>query len=141
EGNRGELNPRYHSCGDVAGFIDFGLHFESTKAALAAVARLSGYAPTPESEMAALRQNWPNPFSDQTRIPFYVPAVTRVRLSVYDVAGREVARPLDDVRFEGNHEYEWDGRDDSGRRLSTGVYFLRMRTDYYEAVRKAVVIR
>jgi hypothetical protein len=141
EGNTGELTPRYHSCGDVADYIDYDFHFAATKATVAAVARLAGYAPTPESETAALSQNWPNPFSDRTRIPFYVPAATRVRLSVYDVAGREVARLLDDVRLEGPHEHEWDGRDESGRSLATGVYFLRMRTDYQEAVRKIILIR
>lgn len=141
EGIKGELTPRYHTCGDVAGFVDYSLHFASTKAALAAVARLSGYVPTPERETASLGQNWPNPFSDITRIPFYVPAATRVRLSVYDVAGREVARLLDDVRLEGTHVHEWDGRNESGGKLTTGVYFLRMKTDFHEAVRKVVIIR
>jgi hypothetical protein len=141
EGSRGELTPQYHTCGDVAGFVDYGLHLESARAALAVVARLAGYTPTSEWDSAILRQNFPNPFSGMTTIPFYVPAATRVRLSVYDVAGREVARLLDDARIEGSHEHEWDGRDGAGRMLATGVYFLRMETGSHEAVRKIVVIR
>ncbi len=67
------------------------------------------------------------------------PAV--VELAVYDVSGRRVALIERSSRGPGEHVRAWDGRDDSGRRLASGVYFLRLRAGRTEAVRKIVILR
>ncbi|MCA9751256.1 MAG: M28 family peptidase [Gemmatimonadetes bacterium] len=70
----------------------------------------------------------PNPFRGETEIRWSVPTDrARVRLDVYDVAGRRVRALLDDRLAAGPHAMSWDGRNDDGHRVAAGVYFLRMR--------------
>ena len=73
-----------------------------------------------------LERNYPNPFNPSTTIRYSLPARSRVRLSVYDVAGREVAVIEDGVRAAGPHVVQWDGTDHKGLPPSTGVYFVRL---------------
>ncbi|MHB8080445.1 MAG: FlgD immunoglobulin-like domain containing protein [Candidatus Krumholzibacteriia bacterium] len=68
----------------------------------------------------------PNPFNPATTIRFDLPAAGRVRLSVYDVAGRLVRTLVDNSLAEGPHEAVWDGRDASGRGVGAGSYFARL---------------
>ncbi len=68
----------------------------------------------------------PNPFRRMTRIPFALRAPARVRLSVMDVAGREIAVIDEGVRGVGEHTAEWDGRDVAGSPSRGGVYFYHL---------------
>jgi hypothetical protein len=70
-----------------------------------------------------LHQNSPNPFNPQTTIRFELPAPMRVRLSIFDVNGRLVRQLLDDHRSAGASMVDWDGTDDRGANVATGVYF------------------
>jgi hypothetical protein len=74
-----------------------------------------------------LRPAAPNPFRAATDLRFALPAPARARLEVFDVAGRRVATPVaDELLPAGAHVVAWDGRDASGRRVASGVYFLRL---------------
>jgi len=145
EGYRDELTPRYHTCGDIADFIDYDYLELSAKAALGSVAVLAGYAggrqDTVERVTARLGQNWPNPMNDATIIPYSLPWNAMVRLSVYDVSGREVALLYSGVRNEGDHEFGWDGTGLRGEKLETGLYFLRLATSAGTDTRKIVILR
>jgi hypothetical protein len=92
---------------------------------------------------AHLEQNIPNPFNPVTTIRYRVPEVTVVSLRVYDGAGRLVRTLVDGSRNHrpGGHEVTWDGRDDSGRRVSSGVYFYQLRADAHSETRKMVLIK
>jgi hypothetical protein len=74
----------------------------------------------------ALHQNEPNPFNPATKIGFDLPQEGRVKLTVFDISGRRVASLVDGVLAQGRHEVPWQGRDDSGTEVSSGIYFLRM---------------
>ncbi len=75
-----------------------------------------------------VEQNTPNPFNPSTRIAFTLPEKAHTTLRVYDLAGR-VARTLLDVEMEpGPHAAVWDGRDDTGRPVPSGVYFYRVQS-------------
>ena len=74
-----------------------------------------------------LFQNRPNPFQSLTAIQFELSAKTHISLRVYDVSGRVVRALVDGNRTAGLHEVIWDGRDDCGRNLATGVYFYRFQ--------------
>jgi len=106
-----------------------GLDLEARETAVYEVFAGSGVDPgdgdEPESRLR-LGRNHPNPFAPSTTIGFSLPAASHVDLRVYDVAGREVAVLLDDVRPEGPNEVTWDGSDSGGRRLGAGVYFVRL---------------
>jgi flagellar hook assembly protein FlgD len=83
----------------------------------------------------------PNPVAASSIITFSLPEATTVELAIYDVFGRRVA-VLADGRLEaGQHSRAWDGRTDKGRRVSPGVYLVRMSTGEFSATRKAVVLK
>jgi hypothetical protein len=88
-----------------------------------------------------LEQNFPNPFNPSTRIPFELTHGGRVTLEVYDVAGRRVRAVLDRALPAGLHEAEWDGRDDGGRGVASGVYFYRMRAGSRTETRRMVLLK
>jgi hypothetical protein len=72
----------------------------------------------------------PNPFgSPGTSIEFRIPVSANVVLDVFDVAGQRVRRLADERAPQGPHAMFWDGRDDSGKRLGTGVYFIKITVD------------
>jgi len=73
--------------------------------------------------------NYPNPFSDATTISFVLSRPSKVSLDVYDLAGRKV-RTLESRRMEsGKQQLAWDGTNDQGRRVASGVYFMRLESD------------
>ncbi|OGC90367.1 MAG: hypothetical protein A2W25_02100 [candidate division Zixibacteria bacterium RBG_16_53_22] len=76
-----------------------------------------------------LAQNYPNPFNSRTAISFTLSAPAEVELSVYDIAGCQVARLLQGNSNAGSHTAMWDSRDFSGQNVSSGVYFYRLRID------------
>jgi hypothetical protein len=80
----------------------------------------------------------PNPFHEATWIQFDVAAPVDVDLAVYDVSGRLVAALVHQSMPAGRFLASWDGRDGTGRRVSTGVYFVRLQAGSFSAVRKAV---
>jgi hypothetical protein len=87
-----------------------------------------------------LRQNYPNPFNPATTIRFLLPDMVRVRLAVFDLLGREVALILDEVRSAGEHVTGWDGRDNSGARVASGVYLYRLQTPDRILSRKLMLV-
>jgi hypothetical protein len=98
--------------------------------------------PSTSPQTLALRQNVPNPFRDRTQIAFEVPNASRVQLRIYDVQGRLV-RTLDGGQVQGpTSSFEWQGRDDRGHRLPSGVYSYRLIVNGEPTLtRKAVVLR
>ena len=97
-------------------------------------------APDPALRGNALSLN-PNPFNPSTRVHFLLEAPTTGRLSVLDVAGRHVASLAEGPFAAGERIVEWTGRDDAGRQVAGGVYFVELRTEAGRAVRKAVLLK
>jgi hypothetical protein len=77
----------------------------------------------------ALHQNTPNPFNPATTIAYDVPARGHVALRVYDVSGKLVRTLVDGDRPAGTHAVPWNGMDDAGRRVASGVYLYRFSFD------------
>jgi len=88
-----------------------------------------------------LKQNFPNPFNGETVIPFSLPAGGEVELGVYDLAGQQVTTLVRGTRPAGAHAARWDGRDESGRDLASGVYLYRLRSGGRAETRKLVLLR
>lgn len=88
-----------------------------------------------------LHSNTPNPFNPVTTIEFDLAARGNVQLRLYDVAGRLVRTLVDEVHLPARHRVMWDGRDDHGRPVPTGIYFARLHAGDYEGSRKLVVLR
>jgi hypothetical protein len=89
----------------------------------------------------ALHPNQPNPFNPTTVLRYDLVQSASVRLVVYDPAGRIVIRLVDGVRPAGSHTATWDGRDQSGHAVGSGVYIARLETDSFAATRKMILVR
>ena len=105
------------------------------------VARTLGELVATPSRLS-LAPNAPNPFRSVTRIRFGLPQSGPTRLEVYDVLGRRVRTLVDAPHLgAGFHVAIWDGRDEGGLRVASGVYFCRLRAADGSLRRKVTVLR
>jgi spore coat protein A len=89
----------------------------------------------------ALGQNYPNPFTPATQIRFQMSAAGHAEVAVYDVKGRLVKRLVSQSFDAGAHILDWDGRDDSGNLLSSGIYFYQLTAGSFTETRQMVLVR
>ena len=94
-------------------------------------------------QSTTLDQNYPNPFNSATVIRFALPVGGDVELSIFNLAGQRVVTLADGARAAGTYTVRWDGRDDDGRALASGVYLYRLRTDegQQQETRKLILLR
>ncbi|UCF78356.1 MAG: T9SS type A sorting domain-containing protein [Candidatus Eiseniibacteriota bacterium] len=95
----------------------------------------------PMSAPFALKQNYPNPFNPLTHITFSVAVPGLVELRVYDVFGRPVRTLLEGWREAQHYDVAWDGRDDSGKAVASGVYFYQLEGPGYKESKKMVLLK
>jgi len=88
-----------------------------------------------------LHANYPNPFNPTTLLRFQLAETAPATLAVYDLGGRRVATILSETLEAGLHEHRWNGCDDAGRELASGVYLIRLETPHGAWSRKAVLVR
>ena len=88
-----------------------------------------------------LEQNYPNPFNPTTIMKFSIPVAVKVTLQVFDITGKLVRTLLDEYKQAGSFSVNFDARDNSGRQLSSGVYFYRMRAADQVITRKCVLLK
>jgi hypothetical protein len=89
-----------------------------------------------------LDQNFPNPFNPSTSITYQLSAVSKITLKIYDILGREVKTLADEEETAGQHAVLWDGTDQHGRRVASGVYYYRLTSAAGGSVtKKAVLIK
>ena len=89
----------------------------------------------------ALFQNHPNPFNPETKISYYLPTASHVRLIVYNILGQKVRTLFDGHQDSGNHTVVWDGRRDDGTPLSSGIYFYRMLAGDFKETKKMSLMK
>jgi hypothetical protein len=134
-----ELSKAYYyivCAADVHG----NLSVPSNEAMVDAVATGIGDSPPTPASLLVL-PNAPNPFGTTTELAFWLPSVSDVTLEVYDVAGRRVYKRRLSQMGEGWQRVPFDGRDDAGRLLPSGVYFYRVEASAMTATRKMVINR
>lgn len=88
-----------------------------------------------------LSQNYPNPFNPSTTIRFSIPEVSSTQLTVYDVKGNELATLLDSRLSPGEYALIWEGTDDLGKTLPTGIYLARLRSGHGEQIIKMMFLK
>jgi len=74
-----------------------------------------------------LNQNYPNPFNPDTKIQFSLPADSKIELAIYNIKGQKVKQLTDKYYLTGVHSEIWNGKDESGKAVSTGMYFYRIK--------------
>ncbi|MCU0644158.1 MAG: PKD domain-containing protein, partial [bacterium] len=88
----------------------------------------------------ALHPNFPNPFNPDTWISFDMPEISQVRISIYNRLGQKVRTLIDETRPAGRFQIKWNGTDDLGRQVSSGIYFYQIETDKYTATKKMILL-
>jgi len=81
---------------------------------------------------------YPNPFTSSANINYAVPESSKVRLSIYDVTGKEVKLLVNKNQQPGNYQIKWNGDDDKGNHLS-GVYFIKLNTGNISSTNEVVI--
>jgi hypothetical protein len=88
-----------------------------------------------------LHGNYPNPFNPDTRISFSLAEDSEVSVTIYNIKGQQVRSLVSDYLSRGDHTINWNGTDDRGRDVGTGMYFYRLQTNDYEKTRKMMLLK
>ena len=92
-------------------------------------------------ERFSLYQNHPNPFNPVTTIRYDVPEWSQVRLTVFDLLGKEVKTLVDGTQPAGFHRVTWDGRNHVGQEVATGVYIYQLKTGEFVATKRLILLK
>jgi murein DD-endopeptidase MepM/ murein hydrolase activator NlpD len=88
-----------------------------------------------------LSQNYPNPFNPETEISFSLPERTQVSLIIYNILGKKVMTLVNETRDAGTYNVRWNGKDEAGNALASGIYFCRLKTESFEKTMKMVMMK
>jgi hypothetical protein len=89
----------------------------------------------------SLLQNYPNPFNPETQIKFVLPKPARVKLEVYNLLGQKVVTLIDKEMAAGSNTVVWDGKNETGENVSSGIYFYRLESGDLKETKKMVIVR
>ncbi len=89
----------------------------------------------------ALEQNYPNPFNPTTTIKFQLPERVQVNLVIFNVLGQKVRTLVDQELSAGYHTSNWDGTDDNGSLVTSGIYYYRIQADTYSDLRRMLFLK
>ena len=92
-------------------------------------------------DVFALHQNYPNPFNPVTRIRYDIPEQSNVKVDIYNVLGQKVAELVNKVHQPGFYAVTWDGTNMVGSALGSGMYFYRIDTNSFTAVKKLLLVK
>ncbi len=97
-------------------------------------------------ESFQLSQNCPNPFNPVTKIQFRVQSLEfrepiHTTIKIYNILGRLVRTLVDEPKTPGNYEVNWDGKDEKGKEVSSGIYFYRLDTENYQKTKKMTLVK
>ena len=92
-------------------------------------------------ERYSLDQNYPNPFNPTTRINFQLPKAGWVSLRVYDILGRQIATLIDGLRPAGIHTAQWDGRNENGEPMPSGIYMYKLGAGSFAVTKKMMLLK
>ena len=84
---------------------------------------------------------YPNPFNPQTTVAFELARADHARVIIYDLQGRVIRRLVDESLPAGRHTAIWQGRDDNGRGVASGVYFARLESSSGQDMTKLVLVK
>jgi len=88
-----------------------------------------------------LFHNYPNPFNPETFISYQVPKASRVMIEVFNLLGQHIRTLIDEEKSPGSYQILWNGLDDQGQSVSSGVYLYKMKAGDFRAMKKMVLVR
>ena len=92
-------------------------------------------------ENISLLQNYPNPFNARTEIKYTLPVGSDVKLEIYNLLGQKVVTLADEKQTAGYHSLIWDGTNESGQMVSSGMYLYKLTTNENISVKKMVMLK
>jgi hypothetical protein len=143
DGTYYKRNPLYHTSYDTLGSVNLGLVKKVTQMNLGLAADLTGrITSVSDGRLStipaefALHQNYPNPFNPTTTIEYTVPAAGNIRITVYDIKGRERVRLMDSYHEPGKYGIPFDAGT-----LASGIYFYRLTAGPFVQTKKMMVVK
>ena len=88
-----------------------------------------------------LRANYPNPFNPTTTISYYIETDQEVSIDIFNIKGQKVKNLVNGYKTKGDHKVVWNGQDEKGNNVGSGVYFYRMKAGEYQATQKMLMIK
>lgn len=89
----------------------------------------------------SLSNNYPNPFNPETKIGYFIPKACQVKLEVFNILGQRVRTLVDEAQTAGKKEVTWDGKDEKGNQVASGVYFYKLETENFSQTKKMVLMK
>lgn len=98
-----------------------------------------------QEEIVALKTelygNYPNPFNPSTTINFSIEQNQQVELAIYNLKGQKVKQLVCDQVLAGQHSVIWNGKNNNGKSVSSGIYFYKLKTDNFEKTKKMILMK
>lgn len=123
---------RHHDCTD-----NFMMKLDNVEMALT----VPTDNPIPNVKVTALNGNYPNPFNPTTSISFDLAQDGPVSLDIYNVKGQKVKTLVNDRMVAGSHTIQWNGTDNSNKKVGSGIYFYNMKSGKYTNTRKMILMK
>lgn len=94
-----------------------------------------------ENSNFRLMQNYPNPFNPETRISYTLPHDALVKLAIYNIKGQKVKTLVHEFETAGHRSIRWEGTDEAGEKVASGIYFYRLKAGDFSQTCKMVLIK
>ena len=88
-----------------------------------------------------LKQNYPNPFNPSTLIGYSLPHISNVTLIISDILGRRIRTLVNTTQLTGNYSIYWNSKDESGKTVSSGIYFYSLITDNFKSTKRMLLVK
>ena len=88
-----------------------------------------------------LMQNYPNPFNSQTKIQFEIPISSKIRVDIFNILGQKVKTLLNDQKEPGYYIINWNGENDFGEAVNSGIYLLKLSSELYSSAMKMILLK
>ena len=89
----------------------------------------------------SLSENHPNPFNPQTEISYDLPNAGQVELSIYNLLGQRIKTLVDEFQAAGHKTVRWDGTDEEGNKIASGIYFYRIKAGDFVDSKKMILMK
>ncbi len=83
----------------------------------------------------------PNPFNNQTNIEFQVPNQSLIKLEIYNILGQKIRTLINQEKNPGTYSASWDGENDFGDSVNSGIYFLKFSSDKFSEIKKMTLLK
>jgi hypothetical protein len=121
-------------CGITTGFSPFVMGVEK---ATDISQQISNEIPS----QYKLSQNYPNPFNPSTNINFSLPRLSNVDIKIYNILGQVVRNLVNEEKPAGEYNITWDGKDNAGKSVASGIYLYKIKTDNFSSSKKMLLMK